>query len=62
MAVQQPTDKKLIAFVSRNCWSVYNFRSDVLKALLDDGYAVAVIAPGDEFAAMLTGMGCTHHK
>ncbi len=62
MAVQQPTDKKLIAFVSRNCWSVYNFRSDVLKALLDDGYAVAVIAPGDEFAAMLTGMGCTHHE
>jgi glycosyltransferase involved in cell wall biosynthesis len=53
--------KKVITFVSNNCWSIYNFRADVIKKLLQDGYQVAFIAPRDEYASMLISLGCTYY-
>lgn len=50
---------KLIAFVSNNAWSVYNFRLDVIRHLLQQGYQVMVIAPDDQFSPFLTQAGCT---
>jgi glycosyltransferase involved in cell wall biosynthesis len=49
---------KLIAFVSNSAWSIYNFRLDVIKHLLDQGYEVLVLAPDDEYSALLQQNGC----
>ncbi len=49
---------KLIAFVSNSAWSVYNFRLEVIRKLLEQGYKVVVIAPDDEFSALLVENGC----
>lgn len=53
-----PARKKLIAFVSNSAWSVYNFRLDVIVHLIQEGYQVMVIAPDDEFSALLKEQGC----
>ncbi|MBC7851556.1 MAG: glycosyltransferase family 4 protein [Chitinophagaceae bacterium] len=50
---------KSIAFVSNSAWSVYNFRLDVIKAMLSQGYKVIVLAPDDEFSSLLRQVGCT---
>ena len=50
---------KLVAFVSNNAWSVYNFRLDVIIQLLHQGYEVIVFAPGDEYVEQLIEAGCT---
>lgn len=49
---------KLIAFVSSNAWSVYNFRLDVIRHLLGKGFRILVIAPDDEYSALLVAEGC----
>jgi glycosyltransferase involved in cell wall biosynthesis len=49
---------KLIAFVSSNAWSVYNFRLDVIRHLLGLGYSILVIAPDDAFSSLLVQEGC----
>ena len=38
-------------------WNIWNFRRPLLSALLADGHEVTVLAPDDEFAAKLTGLG-----
>lgn len=45
--------KKRIAFVSNNCWSLYNFRLDVMLGCIKNGYDVIAIAPRDEFTDTL---------
>lgn len=48
----------VIAFVSNSAWSVYNFRLEVIRKMLDQGYQVMVIAPDDEFSTLLVQAGC----
>lgn len=48
----------LIAFISVNAWSVYNFRLDVIRSLLADGHQVQVVASRDPFAVKLEAEGC----
>jgi len=52
-----PADK-LIAFVSNSAWSVYNFRLDVIRYLIDHGFQVMVLAPDDEYSSYLQESGC----
>lgn len=47
-----------IAFVSNSAWSVYNFRIEVIRRLLEQGFEVVVIAPDDEFSQLLVSEGC----
>jgi glycosyltransferase involved in cell wall biosynthesis len=49
---------KLVAFVSNSAWSVYNFRLDVIRKLIEDGYDVLVIATTDEYTSLLKEAGC----
>lgn len=48
----------VIAFVSNSAWSVYNFRLEVIRKMLDQGYQVLVLAPDDEFSSLLVQTGC----
>lgn len=50
--------QKLIAFVSNSAWSVYNFRLDVIRDLMANGFEVMVLAPDDEYSAYLKESGC----
>ena len=52
-------DKRLIAFVSNSAWSVFNFRIDVIRHLLAQGFSILVIAPDDEHSSLLKSEGCT---
>ena len=49
---------KLIAFVSNSAWSVYNFRLDVIRYLINQGFSVLVLAPDDDYSAGLRENGC----
>ena len=49
---------KVIAFVSNSAWSVYNFRLDVIRHLMERGYDILVIAPDDEYSPYLIQSGC----
>lgn len=49
---------KKVAFVSNSAWSVYNFRLEVIRRLLEQGYRVTVLAPDDEFSPLLVKEGC----
>ena len=48
----------VVAFVSNSAWSVYNFRFDVIRHLMQRGYHVLVLAPDDEYSAYLLDIGC----
>jgi glycosyltransferase involved in cell wall biosynthesis len=48
----------LIAFVSNNAWSVYNFRLAIIRCLIESGHRVVVVSPADEYAQRLTNEGC----
>ncbi|HAI85048.1 MAG TPA: glycosyl transferase [Chitinophagaceae bacterium] len=60
MQQQQHTAKKLL-FVSNSCWSMYNFRKEVLESFIADGFEVHVLAQKDDFAAGLMNIGCKVH-
>jgi glycosyltransferase involved in cell wall biosynthesis len=49
---------KLIAFVSNSAWSVYNFRLEVIRRMLDQGYHVIVLAPMTNSRPLLVQAGC----
>jgi glycosyltransferase involved in cell wall biosynthesis len=51
--------KKMIALVSNSAWSVYNFRLDIIRYLKKD-HAVLVVAPDDEYSAILEKEGCIY--
>lgn len=51
-------NSQLIAFVSNSAWSMYNFRLDVLRHLMMQGYRVLVLAPDDEYSQRLQDEGC----
>jgi glycosyltransferase involved in cell wall biosynthesis len=52
------TTKKKIGFVSSNAWSMYNFRIDVIRYLISQGYEVLVMAADDAYASLLVAEGC----
>ena len=42
------------------CWNVLNFRRGLIAALREAGWHVVVLAPPDEHAARLAGIGVEH--
>ena len=53
-----PPKNKIIAFVSNSAWSVYNFRLDVIRHLMQRGYGILIFAPDDEYSDYLVQLGC----
>jgi glycosyltransferase involved in cell wall biosynthesis len=41
-------------------WNIYNFRSGLVKALVEQGYEVVALTPDDEFSPRLQELGCRH--
>ncbi|MDC7223536.1 MAG: glycosyltransferase family 4 protein [Spirochaetales bacterium] len=44
---------KKIAIVSNTGWSLYNFRQNLMKALMSEGYEVVALSPVDEYTERL---------
>lgn len=57
-----PTGVPAIAFVSNNCWSLFNFRMHLLRHYLALGYKVIVIAARDEYTEALQREGLDFHE
>lgn len=51
----------VVAFVSNNCWSLYNFRMHLLLHYVRLGYKVIVIAAADEYTRELTTAGMIYY-
>jgi glycosyltransferase involved in cell wall biosynthesis len=51
-----------ILFVSNSCWSIYNFRLDVIEYFISIGYEVHIAASRDDFAIKLLNAGCKVHN
>jgi glycosyltransferase involved in cell wall biosynthesis len=54
------TTAKLL-FVSNSCWSLYNFRRDIIEYFSKAGYEIHVAASKDDFAMLLVNIGCKVH-
>ncbi len=54
--------KAKVAILYNTSWYIYNFRLNLIKALISDGYKVITIAPNDVYSAKLTEQGCTHYN
>lgn len=47
-----------IAIVINTAWNIYNFRSGIIRQLIQDGHDVVAIAPKDAYVSNLEAMGC----
>jgi glycosyltransferase involved in cell wall biosynthesis len=54
-----PQNQLVIAYNS--CWYVYNFRLPLIRALLERGWKVMVLAPRDEYTDRVVDAGVSHH-
>ena len=48
-----------IALSSNTAWNLYNFRGNLIRYLINEGYRVSVLAPPDVFSLRLAELGCT---
>ena len=51
-----------IAVVLNTSWNIYNFRLNLVKALLEEGHEVIAIAPKDEYSSKLVEAGCVYEE
>jgi len=52
------TKNSKIAITANTSWYLYNFRANTIRALINEGYTVAAIAPYDEYSPLLKALGC----
>lgn len=57
----QPSDKGDILIAINLDEGLYNFRAELLRALIDGGYRVHLALPEGDFSDELRGMGCILH-
>lgn len=50
-----------IAIVANTSWYLYNFRLNLMRALMRAGYEVVAIAPTDAYSGKLRAAGVDHH-
>jgi glycosyltransferase involved in cell wall biosynthesis len=55
---RKPMKSKTIAIAINSSWNILNFRSGLVRALVDAGYEVLAIAPRDAFSERLSELGC----
>ena len=49
-----------VMLVVNSAWNVVNFRSGLIRALVATGYTVVVVAPYDQHAVKIEGLGCRY--
>ncbi len=51
-----------IAILLNTSWYIYNFRKNLIKAMISKGYQVIAIAPKDDYSQKLIDLGCEYHE
>lgn len=51
--------RKLVISINA-AWNIYNFRSGLIRALVEAGYEVVAAAPFDDYAPRLAALGCRY--
>jgi len=49
---------KILLLSSNSAWSIWNFRRNLIRHLIDSGYRIVVVAPSDGSVANLEALGC----
>jgi len=49
-----------IFIASNNSWNLFNFRYQLIKALVEDGHQIICICPSDDYNSKLTSLGIKH--
>jgi glycosyltransferase involved in cell wall biosynthesis len=49
-----------IAVFANSDWNVYNYRQALIKALLEKGYEVVAMAPGNTYRKNIENLGCSY--
>jgi glycosyltransferase involved in cell wall biosynthesis len=52
--------KHKIVISINSAWNIHNFRSGLIKSLVDSGFEVIAVAPDDAYAHRLEALGCRH--
>ena len=52
--------KKKVLILLNSSWNVMNFRSNLIRQLLRDGYDVHVASPFDAYSERITALGCQY--
>lgn len=52
------SEHKKIVIALNTAWNLLNFRAGLIRALVNHGYEVVLVAPHDEYAHRLAGLGC----
>jgi glycosyltransferase involved in cell wall biosynthesis len=56
-AAASAADRGIILVAANSCWNLVNFRSPVIRELIDNGYRVVASAPLDDAAPALRALG-----
>lgn len=54
--------RKKIAILLNTSWYIYNFRKNLIKALIEREYQIHAIAPIDDYSEKLKELGCEYHN
>ena len=54
-------NQKKIAIISNTSWYLFNFRINLIKRLIKEGYQVIAIAPPDLYSSRLENIGCQYY-
>ena len=52
-------ERSTVVLSANSCWNILNFRGSLIRALVERGHRVAVVAPEDAHAAAIPGLGAT---
>ena len=52
------SEKRVIAISANTAWFLYNFRSGLIRSLVQAGYRVVLLAPKDAYFEHLDALGC----
>ncbi len=59
MSAFRQTQRKIKVLIALNtAWNLFNFRSGLIRALVNAGYEVVAVAPPDEYVSRLVALGC----
>ncbi|MDI1259385.1 glycosyltransferase family 4 protein [Aquabacterium sp.] len=50
--------ERKVVIALNSAWNLYNFRAGLIKALVQEGYEVVAVAPRDDYADLLSTLGC----
>ena len=55
-------EKKKIIISSNSSWNLVNFRFNLIKNLVKNGYKIYVLAPRDQTSVKLQNIGCKFYN